>query len=404
MKFGVESMVRTIYCLCILLLWSASAYAAGPSNRMEIEVQGLVYDTRADGKLPADAVALIETKDAEGNPLFKGTAFTLGNGRAAVTRYHVIMDAHSAKLTFPDGEEAPVEGVVGVNRAKDMALLRLSTDAPSYMKEGRSKVGVGDGVSVVGYPYGVHKKVEGRIVARGYISGMGGEEILIVLESPLGPGASGGPVMDADGNVVAVVGSGLSAGAYEIVSLMVSQVRKLHGKAPPITLSELASQDRGDPYHLYHLGNLFEYQGLKKSAMDYYRNSLKINPDYPPAHLALGLLYRRAGKLQKAKEHYREALRIKPDYGYAHNNLGVVYGMQEMVEQEMAHYLEALKINPLDAEAHNNLGEMLMRIGRIEQALREYQVALNINPNLAPARRNLAMAYRKITFPSGPLD
>jgi hypothetical protein len=338
--------------------------------------------------------------DAEGNLLLKGTAFTLGDGRTTVTRYHVIMDAYSAKLIFPNGEEASVEGVSGVDRAKDIAILRLSTDAPSRMMEGHGKVGVGDGVSVVGYPYGVHKKVEGRIVARGYITGMGGEEIVIVLESPLGPGASGGPVMDADGNVVAVVGSGLSAGAYEIVGLMVSQVKKLLGKAPLTTLSELASHNKGNPYHLYHLGNLFEYQGLKKLAMDYYEKSIKINPDYPPAHLALGLLYRRAGKLQKAKKHYLEALRIKPDYGYAHNNLGVVYGMQEMLEQEMAHYLEALKINPLDAEAHNNLGEMLMRIGRIQQAMREYRVALNIDPNLAPARRNLAMAYRKITFGS----
>ncbi len=215
-----------------------------------------------------------------------------------------------------------------------------------------------------------------------------------MLEAPLGPGASGGVVLDARGAAVAVVGIGLSVNGYEVLGLLVSEVRPLMKEGQVIGLSDLAVRDEENPYRLYHLGNLFDQQGNTKMAVEYYLRSLKANPDYPPAHLALGLAFRRTGRLDEAAEEYREALRIKPDYGPAHNNLGVICGIQGMFEEEMAHYRATLGINPWDAQAHYNLGETLMRMGRIDEAMEEYRAALDINPHLfktleLPARTHL---------------
>lgn len=379
-EFKNKLTITTGISIGLLIFWCAAVYAGGPSTQSA-----------------AGAVALLETFDEAGKPLFKGTAFLVWNKEVAVTRYHAIADAHAAKVTFAGGGTAEVEGVIGVDRAMDAALLKIGGGGSIRLEENVGEVKRGDRVTVVGYPYGEYKAAKGMVTARGDISGGGGNEILIVLETPLGPGASGGAVLDARGAAVAVMGIGLSGDGYEVLGLLVSEVRPLMKEGQVMRLSELAVGDEENPYRLYHLGNLFDQQGNTKMAVEYYLRSLRANPDYPPAHLALGLAFRRTGRLDEAAEEYRKALRIKPDYGPAHNNLGVIYGIQGMFEEEMAHYRATLGINPRDAQAHYNLGETLMRMGRIDEAMEEYRAALDINPHLFKTLELPAVTHRLST-------
>ena len=57
-------------------------------------------------------------------------------------------------------------------------------------------------------------------------------------------------------------------------------------------------------------------------AVECYHRALKLEPDFPPAHINLGLALQDQGKLDKAIASYRRALELKPDYAEARNNLG----------------------------------------------------------------------------------
>ena len=59
-------------------------------------------------------------------------------------------------------------------------------------------------------------------------------------------------------------------------------------------------------------------------AENFYKETLKTNPNHVDAHNNLGIVFKQLGKLQKAKSCYEKAIEIDPNYVGAHNNLGVV--------------------------------------------------------------------------------
>ena len=54
-----------------------------------------------------------------------------------------------------------------------------------------------------------------------------------------------------------------------------------------------------------------------------YDEALRLQPDFPMAHLNLGASLHAQGKFHEATAEYREALRLKKDFPLAHYNLGV---------------------------------------------------------------------------------
>ena len=75
---------------------------------------------------------------------------------------------------------------------------------------------------------------------------------------------------------------------------------------------------------------LFNIQGACNSALqrhdsaiDSYKQALKIKPDYADAYNNMGVALRNKGELEAAIDSYKQALKIKPDYAEAYNNMGI---------------------------------------------------------------------------------
>ncbi len=54
-----------------------------------------------------------------------GSGFLVQDSQTVITNYHVIAGARSAFVTFPNGESIRVVGTKGVDRERDLAILRL---------------------------------------------------------------------------------------------------------------------------------------------------------------------------------------------------------------------------------------------------------------------------------------
>jgi tetratricopeptide (TPR) repeat protein len=61
--------------------------------------------------------------------------------------------------------------------------------------------------------------------------------------------------------------------------------------------------------------------GRTDEAIVEYREAIKVNSGFAPAHFGLGVVLAATGKPDEAISEYREALRIKPDYAEARTNL-----------------------------------------------------------------------------------
>ena len=145
---------------------------------------------------------------------------------------------------------------------------------------------------------------------------------------------------------------------------------------------------RSDRAH-NNLGLALQQQGRLAEAAAHYRQALQINPDSDQALINLGLVLHQQGLVNDALEHYRQALRVNPQSDQAHYNLGLALGQQGQTEAAIGHYLEALKINPNFAEAHNNLGNAFFRTGNITAAIDHFRAAIQIRPGYVTARSNL---------------
>jgi serine protease Do len=125
-----------------------------------------------------------------------------------VTNWHVVGHARGqVTVLLGDGRELPAK-VVNHNAALDLALLQVEAeDLPSALVGDSSRLRVGELVFAVGHPWGQRDFVTAGIVsAVGTIGvpGSGRTAQYIRSDVALGPGNSGGPMLNARGEVIGI--------------------------------------------------------------------------------------------------------------------------------------------------------------------------------------------------------
>jgi putative serine protease PepD len=140
-----------------------------------------------------------------------GTGFVIDDQGHVITNEHVVGDAQTVELRFAD--EAEEQGrVLGTDPSTDIALIKvdLSGHDVTPVQLGSSEaVKVGDPVYAIGNPFGLERTLTAGIVSavNRDITAPNDFTIndVIQTDAPVNPGNSGGPLLDAAGNVIGVV-------------------------------------------------------------------------------------------------------------------------------------------------------------------------------------------------------
>jgi S1-C subfamily serine protease len=138
-----------------------------------------------------------------------GSGFFVSPAGHILTNEHVVSRCREVRVAGAGNVEQ-----IGASEKIDLALLKLdhSKTSAATFRDGRG-IRTGDDIVVTGYP------LQGLLsselnVTKGIVSslsGPGDDHRVIQITAPVQPGNSGGPVLDASGNVVGVVMAGLSA-------------------------------------------------------------------------------------------------------------------------------------------------------------------------------------------------
>ena len=171
-----------------------------------------------------------------------GSGIVLGKGQVLTNAHNVHGD--QVTVTFADGRTA--QGTVaGHDIDGDLAVISVDTgEAPALPWAGSAPPEIGTPVFAVANPGG-----RGLRVTFGFVSGIErsfrgprGRRITGSLEhtAPLLPGSSGGPVLDADGQLLAINTSRLGEGFY----LAIPADEALRGRADALTRGESATSPR----------------------------------------------------------------------------------------------------------------------------------------------------------------
>ncbi len=137
-----------------------------------------------------------------------GTGFVISEDGTVLTAEHVVSGSRFAKVTTAAGKECYGE-VVASSKPRDLALLKLDCTGLLALPLGHDKIAEGAEVFAIGTP--LSEKL-GFSVTRGVVSGVRKVDDLDYIQSDVTvlPGNSGGPLLDAHGNVIGVTTVGVT--------------------------------------------------------------------------------------------------------------------------------------------------------------------------------------------------
>lgn len=137
-----------------------------------------------------------------------GTGFIITTDGYILTNQHVIENAASVTVQLNSKTEEIPAKVVGQDRDLDLAVLKIEGSNYPVLKLGDSnKMRVGEWVVAIGQPYGLdHTVTTGVISAKGRPINIEDRQYknLIQTDAAINPGNSGGPLLNLQGEVIAI--------------------------------------------------------------------------------------------------------------------------------------------------------------------------------------------------------
>lgn len=194
--------------------------APAPSDRRR---QGTPWSTQRGATTEIDrgvrmssapGVVLIDTKTSAGEGL--GTGMVLTADGQVLTNYHVVEGSESVQVTVSDTGRSYSAKVLGADKVRDVALLQLDgADKLATVTVSEAAARLGDTVYAVGNGngQGFLTRLDGKVtgvnqaidVSEGAMFGPSVKlDNLIETDADVVPGYSGGPLLDAKGQVIGV--------------------------------------------------------------------------------------------------------------------------------------------------------------------------------------------------------
>ncbi len=161
------------------------------------------------------SVVSIRTNSHRGEGL--GSGVIVDESGYIITNYHVVERVRSTEIQLSDGRRG-VATVVGADPLVDLAVLKTEMDNLTAAQWGDSdELNVGEMVWALGSPFGLEKSITFGIVSakerrgisgqRRRISGQRSQSIyqeFLQTDAAVNPGNSGGPLVNADGQIVGI--------------------------------------------------------------------------------------------------------------------------------------------------------------------------------------------------------
>jgi S1-C subfamily serine protease len=185
-----------------------------PRARTAVAYEAIIPSVVAISGYDPDAYKKLPPMPPDERPGIKynvmGTGVVVEADGTILTNLHVATGTPRIRVTFMDGTVAEAR-LIGSQPHNDLAVLQPSTIPPNLKPATMSSAATlspGDEVVSVGFPFGI-----GPSASAGVVSGLGREfqdrgrptlQNLIQFDASTNPGNSGGPLVNANGEVVGI--------------------------------------------------------------------------------------------------------------------------------------------------------------------------------------------------------
>ncbi len=182
-------------------------------------------------------LVLIEVFDGKGHARASGSGFVASSDGAIVTNYHVIRGASRAVARFADRGSSEISGVAAYDTDRDVAVLRAAGAVPKALTLANSdEVKVGQRLVAIGSSPASQNATTEALVG-GVSFGM------IQMNAPIRPGSSGGPVLNARGEVVGIAVAGAPRGENLNFAVPINWAKRYLGSSVAKSLADVAKEN-----------------------------------------------------------------------------------------------------------------------------------------------------------------
>ncbi len=202
----------------VLLPLLLCCWVALPSIAWGLDAQALFR------KAQDSVVVVLALQGKEGQGNF-GSGVLLQRGNLVATNHHIIDGAAELQVKLADGSTVKVLRVRAESPEHDLAILEIPRGGRA-LPMARGEAQVGQEILAIGHPQGLE-----RTLSTGVISGIRQKDSTRVYQitAPISPGSSGGPILNAKGEILGLAAFYAVDGQNLNFAVPVSYIQELLG-------------------------------------------------------------------------------------------------------------------------------------------------------------------------------
>ena len=170
-------------------------------------------------------------------------------------------------------------------------------------------------------------------------------------------------------------------------------------KLAEIELQTILQADPEDYHALNFMGILRAQQKRELEAENFFKQVIRIKPDFAGGHAGLGLLYEQMGRRDDAIVQLAETLRLDPSRTDVRDSLvrlridDASAALQEKnPEKALAAMLQARRLNPSEPDVQYRLGMVELQLSLFADAMESFHAVFAAKPDDGPALYGLGRA------------
>lgn len=171
------------------------------------------------------------------------------------------------------------------------------------------------------------------------------------------------------------------------LGFVLSEQRLFAAAIPPLERAIGLDPKQDDAFYI--LANVYRSTGNPDKAIECFKRTLGLKPDFSVCRLDLCRLLFERGAIQEAKDVVEAGIAIQPELADLHYYLGNLHHEARELDKAIASFERALSITPDYAEVYSNLANSLQERGDLDAAIDNARHALKLNPGITAAQNNL---------------
>jgi tetratricopeptide (TPR) repeat protein len=327
------------------------------------------------GQAGSSVLALV-SYGADKAEILKGSALALGED-IVVTAYHVVSQAFDVEGLTIKGKKIKVEGLLGVDKAHDVALLKLKGKLQALPVGSLESLAAGARLFALG-----SNESGNVIVAEGTfrrLVDVGAAGKVLEVSMPASEQFRGGPLVDVNGQLVGM--------------LIVGEKSALRFGLPVSVLTGVPRTGGVTAFKSQKPENYFEtvegnnFAGRVALALDdqmmartHLEKAVRINPSDVQGQLLLAEIYSRQRDYAEAVAAYRKVTQIDPQRADAFYGLGTILSKQTQYKDAAEALEKAAGLGYAGKEIQFDLGGAYEAVPDFAKAAAAYEKYITLGP------------------------